>query len=157
MYLSFEPHSVFCSYKDRADQHKCDTPICHHCKWPQQQGNIWMSHGLTSIVHCDAAVWGWSISCYLWTLFWVLLIGQLWEGEKPLPVLFEAAMLLFIWNRCFLYKEASDCLCSIKWLSQHPGLLQRIQKRLSITRIIRGEEWKMGPHQKKFFKHIWTL
>lgn len=37
---------------------------------------------LTSIVYCDAAVWRRSLSCYLWTPFWLLLIGKLQSERK---------------------------------------------------------------------------
>lgn len=37
-----------------------------------------MGSGLTIVVHCEAAVWRRSVSCYLWGPFWgILLIGQL--------------------------------------------------------------------------------
>lgn len=79
-----------------------------------------MSHGLTSIVHCDAAVWGWSVGCYLRTLFWVLLVGQLWEGERNHFLVYlgfntqVAALAALHLKQMLLGKEASQCLCSIK-------------------------------------------
>lgn len=76
-----------------------------------------MRHGLTSIVRCDAAVWRWSISCYLWIPLWVVLIGQLWRGEKASPCSYKATTLkatvtdLHLKQMIF-QKEALYVLCS---------------------------------------------
>lgn len=76
-----------------------------------------MRHGLTSIVRCDAAVWRWSISCYLWIPLWVVLIGQLWRGEKAPPCSYKATTLkatvtdLHLKQMIF-QKEALYVLCS---------------------------------------------
>ena len=108
-----------------------------------------MTRGLTSIVRCDAAVWRRSISCYLWIPLRVVLVGQLWRGEKAPPSSYKATTLWFIWNRCFFKKEALHVLCSGRWLSQHPGLLTKTPK-LSINKMIRRQEWKPWPHQTGF-------
>ena len=114
-----------------------------------------MSHGLTSIVHCDAAVRGWSVSCYLWTLLWFLFIGQLWEVRKPLPGLSKVTSICVI-TGCFLFlntfvlikKLHTACLM----LNYYCNTLIET-KMFSIDWSERNGNWVW----KMFFKHICIL
>lgn len=79
---------------------------------------------LTSIVHCDAAVWRRSLGCYLWSPFLLLFIGKLQRERNTLCGKMKASThwrlnwLLSIIKQILLDVEISHFLCGVEWLTE---------------------------------------